>query len=77
MLIATLLSKYHKYSGSNPPENDHTRHQKPFETSFGVLNDLQSKAAVVISCYNYESFVERAIQSVLSQAATIRTRRRR
>jgi len=26
-----------------------------------------SKLAVVISCYNYESFVERAIQSVLSQ----------
>jgi len=26
------------------------------------------KLAVVISCYNYESFVERAIQSVLSQA---------
>src|SRR6266436_10093186 len=25
------------------------------------------KLAVVISCYNYESFVERAIQSVLSQ----------
>ena len=25
------------------------------------------KLAVVISCYNYESFVERAIQSVLNQ----------
>src|SRR6266576_6894429 len=26
------------------------------------------KLAVVISCYNYESFVERAIQSILNQA---------